>query len=121
MTFDPNRSRYDSHLLFYNAATLTGSAQDSTVLTVPVGEPAQVVLRVTAKTGTPTLDVGVHVSLDGGDSYLQIGAFPTISDVDVYRLPLLNLAMAENHPTKIKLVHTVTGETSFVATAFLTV
>ncbi|MCA3247402.1 MAG: hypothetical protein ING29_13095 [Azospirillum sp.] len=88
------------------SAALTTTTTTAT-LTPSHGNAYQVAIPVTAVTGTtPTLDVGIEESDDGGTNWFRVYDFPRITATGAYRSPVLPWA-----GNRIRYVQTVGGTT----------
>ena len=88
------------------SAALT-TTTTTTAITPTGGTTYEVNIPVTAVTGTsPTLDVGVEESDDGGTNWFRVYDFPRITAVGMYRSPKLPLT-----GNRIRYVQTVGGTT----------
>ena len=86
------------------SAALTSTATVAAI-TPSAGTTYQVNIPVTAVTGTtPTLDVDVEESDDGGTNWYRVWSFPRITAVGMYRSPRLTL-----HGNRVRYVQTVAG------------
>jgi hypothetical protein len=88
------------------SAALTTTTTTAT-LTPSHGNAYQVVIPVTAVTGTtPTLDVGIEESDDGGTNWFRVYDFPRITATGAFRSPVLPWA-----GNRVRYVQTVGGTT----------
>ena len=86
------------------AAVITSSAT-TTALTPTFGSSYQVMINVTAASGTnPTYDVVIQESYDGGTVWENVYAFERITTTGQYISPVLNL-----RGNRVRYVQTVTG------------
>lgn len=86
------------------SAALTGSATTSAI-TPEGGSSFVATVAVTAVSGTsPTLDVGVEISDDGGANWVRVYDFPRINATGMYRSPALQML-----GNRVRYVQTVGG------------
>lgn len=85
------------------SAALTTTTTTSAI-TPSFGQGYQVVIPVTATSGTPTLDVAIEESDDAGTNWLKVYDFPRITATGVFRSPVLRL-----RGNRIRYVQTVGG------------
>jgi hypothetical protein len=90
------------------SAALTTTTTTATI-TPTFGISYQVNIPVTAVSGTPTLDVTIEESDDGGTNWFRVYDFPRITAVGNYRSPIIPLI-----GNRIRYVQTVGGGTPSV-------
>ena len=83
------------------------STQTSAAITPTIGVSYRAVVPVTAVSGTsPTLDVSVEESGDGGATWSKVYDFPRITAVGVYQSPIL-----KSGSSRLRYVQTIGGTT----------
>lgn len=89
------------------ASAALATTTTTAAITPTAGTSYSVSIPVTAVSGTtPTLDVGVEESLDGGTNWIRVYDFPRITATGVYYSPALLLT-----GNRIRYVQTVGGAT----------
>jgi len=88
------------------SAALT-STTTTAAFTPTAGSSYSVAIPVTVVSGTtPTLDVGVEESMDGGTNWFRVYDFPRITAVGIYYSPVMPLT-----GNRVRYVQTVSGTT----------
>jgi hypothetical protein len=117
---DINKKQHPSTQLVYSSAAITGAtAVYSTTIDLVGGDydkiSAQVLVTSGTSTGTPTLDVAIQVSADGGTNWATAGSFTQITSTAAASVPynVLKQDLATGPGIKARLRFTGSANTTW--------